>query len=137
MRSRDCSRVQPSTWALSSNSSGTSWKYPIINQMIIGRFIDAWSRIRPKRVSTRRKLLKIKNRGIAVTTGGNMRRDRIQKPKSLRPLDRERASPKPAGTPIARAKRVEPAAVMKLLAKPGDRCRAKLVLKLSVDICDG
>jgi hypothetical protein len=71
--------------------------------------------IRPMWVSTRPTWRYIKNIGMATTTGGNMRVDKMKKSKSGSPVMRNRENPYAVIVPIATARKVLVTAMIRLL----------------------
>ena len=73
-----CHSVAPSTLALSSISSGRSWKKPMRNQIIRGTLISTQASSTGSLVFRIPTLLNMVYSGMVNATGGNTRTSKIQ-----------------------------------------------------------
>ena len=78
IRQNSCHSVAPSTLALSSISSGRSWKKLMRNQMISGTLISTQASVTGSFVFRMPILLNMVYRGMVKATGGSTRTSRIQ-----------------------------------------------------------
>ena len=78
IRQNSCHSVAPSTLALSSTSSGRSWKKLIRNQMISGTLISTQASSTGSLVFRIPSLLNMMYSGMVKATGGSTRTSRTQ-----------------------------------------------------------
>ena len=90
---------------------------PFINHTENDRLNAVYRMISPICVSTNPTTRYIRNIGIATTTGGSMRVDRMKNSQSFSPGIRKRENPYAVSVPIATARNVLVTAMMMLLRK--------------------
>ena len=78
IRQNSCHSVAPSTLALSSISSGRSWKKLMRNQMMSGTLMSTQAMVTGSLVFSSPSLLNMVYRGMVKATGGSTRTSRIQ-----------------------------------------------------------